>query len=136
MRIARPTLAIRDDDNDGMSDEYERRHGLDSVNPFDAGLDGDGDRFRNIDEYVADTDPHDGSSFLKLLSVSNAPVETISFLSSTERTYSLLVTTNLLSGDWINERTNIIGQANATSVTLSNAAPTHMYRIEAQVPDL
>ena len=57
-----------DQDNDGMADGWEAHRGL---NPFsnDAGYDPDGDNVVNLDEYVADTDPLNGDSFLGLLSL-------------------------------------------------------------------
>ncbi|HOW96721.1 MAG TPA: M36 family metallopeptidase [Kiritimatiellia bacterium] len=57
-----------DQDNDGMADGWEAHRGL---NPFndDAGDDPDGDNAVNLDEYIADTDPLNGDSFLGLLSL-------------------------------------------------------------------
>ncbi len=45
-----------DDDNDGMPDTFETTYGL---NPLvdDASLDGDGDLYTNLDEYLNGTDP-------------------------------------------------------------------------------
>jgi hypothetical protein len=46
-----------DDDNDGMSDEYENTHGFNPLNPADALLDSDGDGFSNLRESIKGTDP-------------------------------------------------------------------------------
>ncbi len=46
-----------DDDNDGMSDSWEGLYGLNPIDPGDAGLDGDGDGFTNLEEYIGQTDP-------------------------------------------------------------------------------
>ncbi len=48
-----------DDDNDGMPDDWEQEHGLDSEDADDAELDADGDGFSNLAEYRARTDPKD-----------------------------------------------------------------------------
>jgi hypothetical protein len=54
-----------DTDNDGIPDYWEIENNLD---PFtdDAGADPDADNYTNIQEYLADTDPHDPDSFPQL----------------------------------------------------------------------
>ncbi|UCE29504.1 MAG: PKD domain-containing protein, partial [Candidatus Bathyarchaeota archaeon] len=47
-----------DDDNDGMSDDWEIIHGLDPLDPSDADLDPDGDSLSNIAEYQIGSDPN------------------------------------------------------------------------------
>lgn len=51
-----------DDDNDGMSDDYELAYGLDPLNELDANTDADSDGYTNLQEYQAGTDPQDPSS--------------------------------------------------------------------------
>ena len=46
-----------DDDNDGMSDEYELENGLDPLNAYDAGYDYDGDGLTNLEEMTLGTNP-------------------------------------------------------------------------------
>ncbi|MBB1296296.1 leucine-rich repeat domain-containing protein [Pseudoalteromonas sp. SR41-7] len=46
-----------DDDNDGMSDEYELENGLDPSNAYDAGYDYDGDGLTNLEEMTLGTNP-------------------------------------------------------------------------------
>jgi hypothetical protein len=41
-----------DADGDGMSDEWERRMGLDAANPADGSRDADGDGYSNVEEYL------------------------------------------------------------------------------------
>ena len=50
-------LPPKDSDNDGMPDEWEGRHGLNSADPSDANLDKDHDGYTNIEEYLNGTDP-------------------------------------------------------------------------------
>ncbi len=45
-----------DDDNDGMTDVWEIAYGLDPL-VNDSGLDADGDKLTNLDEFLADTNP-------------------------------------------------------------------------------
>ncbi len=49
----------KDTDKDGMPDAWEKKMGLNFRNRFDAKLDPDGDKVKNIDEYKAGTNPRD-----------------------------------------------------------------------------
>ena len=51
------TSDLEDRDNDGMSDSWEERHGLDPENPNDAENDPDGDDYSNLEEYKMGTNP-------------------------------------------------------------------------------
>ncbi|MBN2565976.1 MAG: hypothetical protein JXB46_09740, partial [Candidatus Eisenbacteria bacterium] len=53
-----------DTDDDQMDDGWEYTYGLVLTNGSDATLDPDGDGYDNRGEYVCDTDPGSGSSFL------------------------------------------------------------------------
>ena len=56
--------ADSDDDNDGMSDEYETTYGLDPLDDRDASQDNDGDGLTNLEEFQGgETDPTDPESF-------------------------------------------------------------------------
>lgn len=52
-----------DDDNDGMSDEWEIGYGLDPLDGADATLDGDGDGYDNLSEFAAGTAPDDDTAY-------------------------------------------------------------------------
>lgn len=72
-----------DSDNDGMPDLWEKKYGLNPLDPMDADGDLDNDGFTNLEEYVAKTLPNDPKShpprydFLRVaaLTVSRYPVE-------------------------------------------------------------
>src|SRR5690606_39866634 len=48
--------------DDGMDDGWEQGHGLDPLDAADATLDADGDGYENVYEYLAGSDPSDGSA--------------------------------------------------------------------------
>ncbi len=57
-----PTDEVSDDwdsDGDGMPDAWEKKYGLNPLDPTDAAGDLDGDGFTNLEEYLAGTDPTD-----------------------------------------------------------------------------
>jgi hypothetical protein len=82
-----------DDDNDGMTDEFEIRYGLD---PFvdDAGGHADSDGMSNWEEYIAGTDPTNNVSCFRILSISGDGT-IIRWTSADGRFYSIQATTNL-----------------------------------------
>ncbi|MDZ8117963.1 Amuc_1099 family pilus-like system protein [Pontiella agarivorans] len=55
--IPQPGLDQLDHDGDGMTDDWEKRFGLDRYNKADALSDADGDGFTNLEEFKASTDP-------------------------------------------------------------------------------
>ncbi len=60
-----PGLEVSDEwdsDGDGLPDVWERRYGLNPLDPKDAHHDLDGDGFTNLEEYLAETDPADPAS--------------------------------------------------------------------------
>jgi hypothetical protein len=54
----RTGVAPEDADQDGMPDDWERRHGLAPQDPNDRNLDPDGDGYTNLEEFLNGTDPH------------------------------------------------------------------------------
>lgn len=53
----RADIPMRDEDGDGMDDDWELSSGLDPTNPADATLDSDGDSLINLREFVARSNP-------------------------------------------------------------------------------
>jgi len=94
-----PLVTELDTDGDGMTDEWEKEHGLNPFDPSDAAMDADGDGFTNYEEYLAGTDPSDPtitpppSAKLRIVRVQMNPFKlrflNISRLSDTDVRYQL-----------------------------------------------
>ncbi|MEM9479454.1 MAG: hypothetical protein AAGA58_07360 [Verrucomicrobiota bacterium] len=91
--VAQPAFA--DQDGDGMSDAYELEH-FGSETGGDSNADDDDDGRKNIAEFVALTDPKDGTSFLAV-SIERNPVTGSTILVKTEpfRFYQIQCSENL-----------------------------------------
>ena len=87
------------------------------TNEPDGHMDDDG--IPNIDEYVADTDPRDGSSFLSMAwEAANAKVSH----SSTGRLYTIETATNLVGGVWspLENHVDLVGNGGDLPVDLED----------------
>lgn len=60
----------------------------------------DGDAYLNWEEYVADTDPTDPTSYLRIIAVTNRPPMELYFISSPARMYTLYTRADLAEGTW------------------------------------
>jgi len=93
--------ASYDTDGDGIPDGWEHTHGLNLTNAADAVLNPDGDPHNNLQEYIADTNPTNALSYLRIVAFSNLPPWTVWFApSSTNRRYTLEFSTNLIQRPW------------------------------------
>lgn len=61
-----PSARSVDTDGDRMPDVWEKQNGFNELDPADALLDADDDRWSNLGEYLAGTDPRDPGSFFHL----------------------------------------------------------------------
>ncbi len=89
-----------DADLDGISDTWERVHGLNYLLAADATLDADGDGRTNRQEFLAGTDPHQTSEYLHATGISRSGnTLTLNFAGTVSgRSYQLESTTTL--GSW------------------------------------
>jgi hypothetical protein len=96
----------------------------------------DGDSFNTFEEWVADTDPTNALSCFRIESVVFGSPVTVSFLSSSNRSYSPLSCSSLNGGVW----TNVAGQADVRgsgemmALRDTNALPRRFYRVEVRLP--
>lgn len=120
-----------DTDGDGIPNEWELEYGLGPLDATDAGMDDDGDRQSNLEEYIADTIPTNELSFLRLrIEPRSTPGEQpLSFDSSSKRLYFIDYTSDLIVPAWISALTNEPGDGGLKSVTVTNSDDAAMYRL-------
>lgn len=95
--------------------------------------DADSDHVPAWKEYVANTDPHDASSYLRIVALSNQPSMTVYFYpSSSLRYYTLARRDDLQSGTWTNV-TSAQGVNGLATAQDPGATTQGFYRIEAKV---
>ncbi|MEM7394720.1 MAG: DUF11 domain-containing protein, partial [Verrucomicrobiota bacterium] len=114
--------ALPDFDSDGLRD---------FVDPDD-----DNDGVSDEDEFIADTDPFDDTSFF-WLSVSRSPtpsVQLLTFPSSSNRIYFIQSKTNLFDPTWTTELTNRPGMGGLMNLPRTNAVDLKYYRIGVERP--
>ncbi len=126
-------LARVDADADGMADKWERDHF--GTLDHGGGEDADGDACANAREYVADTDPRDSNSWLRLtVALSNQQVW-LTLPASPARLYQPIVSTNVTDTAW----QAVAGLTNTTAATLTLRVPAvttphGAYRVRIEVP--
>ena len=133
---SRPVYAISttsDADGDGIPDLWELTH-FNSHTGAVANVDSDGDGYTNLQEYIADTDPNDPLSFLRIQEWFRGGTLMISFAGSTGRLYQVIGTTNLVTGDWdtIPSQPLIPGSPGMT-IPVQDGSPAYL-RLEVSLP--
>jgi formylglycine-generating enzyme required for sulfatase activity len=110
------------------------------TNHFDAVETGnpDADAFTTGEEYIADTDPTNGFSFLSITSLISATDCTVHFISSSNRLYNLKGCSNLTTGAWSNvpgatARTGVGGNDALSDTNTPLLGP--YYRLGVKVPE-
>ena len=125
-------IVWRDTDGDGMADDWETEHGLNPASAADAGLDDDGDGFTNLQEFLANTDPHDPASALRITSIARSGLDSIvSYSAVTSRRYEFQFTDSLTTSNWAGMATNIAVTTGVSQFTDPGAAvfASRFYRV-------
>lgn len=125
-----------DSNQDGLPDGWSWRYGFNPSAPGWSAQDPDRDGMNNVQEYLADTDPTNALSRFQIQPAAPANSGTVSFLSSTNRLYTLFLSTNLAAGIWTNlpTQTGLPGRGGKMTLNDTNPAAHRFYRVGAQLP--
>ena len=124
-----------DSNTNGMPDGWENEHYDSPLSDADPQGDDDEDTVVNADEAAADTDPADAGSYLKILAIAEVEsARSIRFLSSSNRQYTLEISTNQLFGVWAAQGGAHPGHGGLMGLDGSNDSTAVMYRLRAGVP--
>ncbi len=128
-------VGLDDSDDDGLPNWWEVVFGFDRFDPADAVLDADGDTFLNIQEFLGNTDPANGLSFLRLTEIrrhTNGALAT-TWATGQEgldapRTYQLYHALPALEGPWGLVASNLAPTGACTTLELP-ATNAGFYRV-------
>ncbi len=123
------------DDGDSIDDTWELLYWGSTTNANDTTAH-DSDPHSDLQEYIADTDPTDSNSYLRLTGLLVTNSMAVRFDSSTGRVYVLQFIDDLMQTNW----DNILGQGprpgSGTNDMMidTNAVPKRYYRLEVSMP--
>ncbi|MEM7390899.1 MAG: HYR domain-containing protein, partial [Verrucomicrobiota bacterium] len=125
--------ALRDTDRDGILNVWEQQYGLNPNHATDGRQDPDGDGQNNYQEFIADTDPGDASSLLRITGIAQTGDEAVIQWSGGQAVIQYLECAENLNGPW----TPILTNAPPTVIHgllhhPSGAAATRFYRIRVE----
>jgi hypothetical protein len=124
-------LGIGDSDNDGMDDDWEVAY-FDNLDRDGAGdLDGDGQTERQ--EFVSGTDPTNGGSVLRVLTVSpmGGGSTTVMWTAVPNRNYVVQFKDSLAAPNWSNASGVVIASSNSETFVHPSSAAQRYYRVIA-----
>jgi len=129
-------FADPDDDGDGMPDIWELQYGFDRTNSADAGENQDGDDFNNLQEYIADTNPTNDTSFFVVDYIEAGSSVQVQVWSSTGRVYTLQFAEDIIQNVWTNMPGQIDLPGNGSAFNLTDLSPgtNRSYRINVKLP--
>jgi hypothetical protein len=131
-------LATADSNGDGIPDGWTWQHGLDPTATGLAARDPDADARTTGEEWVADTNPVDPQSVFEIAEVTRAQQVAVSFLSSSNRVYTLHSATNLVAepASWfpVSGQTNVRGTGGTLTLNDATNSAQKFYRVQVRVP--
>jgi len=123
-----------DDDGDGIPNAWEQHYFNGPTNGV-AGGDPDRDGFTTYQEYVSDTDPLDGTSYLRITSIAVDDEVSVNLWSSASRLYQLLYTDDLTDTDsWTGLPPFHAGHDSEMGLIDSPTRSNRSYRVKVRLP--
>jgi hypothetical protein len=117
-----------DSDNDGMPNDWEIDNGFNPNNSADAGQDPDDDGLTNLEEYLADTDPRNAASGLRL-QITRPGNILLQFNAAPNRSYTVEYRDNLDATSWNTLTTIAPGSGGSVQLTNSPSGGHKFYRL-------
>jgi hypothetical protein len=131
-------LATADSNGDGIPDGWTWQYGLNPTDPTVGAGNPDGDAHNTSDEWVAETNPINAQSVLRISGITAQPSVGVSFLSSSNRVYTLYGADNLVTGDsaWspVAGQVDVRGNGATTTLNDTTAQPRKFYRVGVELP--
>jgi DNA-binding beta-propeller fold protein YncE len=118
-----------DQDNDLISDSWERLYQLDPLNGSDSNADPDADSMSNIAEFLAGTDPNDSSSALRLYTRRSTPLENEIWFHSVRGILYLVESRPDLSGRTWKTVEQIQGDGTSKALVVARTEAQQFYRL-------
>lgn len=120
-----PALAIVDENNNGMSDVWERKYNSAGLSPT---ADDDYDNQSNLLESIAGTDPADDLSVLEIESITHSgSASHVSWQTKLGMRYQLESSTNLGDSNWVKEGDLLIGHGGTRMVAIDKGGAEKMF---------
>jgi hypothetical protein len=119
-----------DTDGDGMPNAWELTYGFNTNSLADANLDADGDGLSNVQEYLADTNPTNATSVLKLSSIESLGGNQVrlTFSAMSNKNY-IVEFKNAFSDPAWSTVANVASAATNRTVQISNTVPALAHRL-------
>jgi hypothetical protein len=127
-------LATADSNGDGIPDGWAQRFGFNAVDPSLGEANADNDPHTNLEEWIADTNPTNALSWFRLERLVFGASAAVEFLSSSNRQYSLLFSTNLTTWTNVPGQVGVSGTGNVIGLTDTNATPHIFYKVGVEIP--
>ncbi|WPJ97118.1 trypsin-like serine protease [Coraliomargarita algicola] len=125
-----------DGDKDGMPDTFELANNLNPLGSEDAMLDADGDGVNNFGEYIAGTDPTDGSDrFASTFVYTDGEAFELNFSGKSGRRYRLMRKLNLTDASWVQvDSLGALGSDQSVHLSDSSSFDQAFYMVEISYP--